>query len=1143
MLRWPFVFVLAVSAAGCFFDFERGVDLEPGDVAGHALVETEPAAYARVLPAGTGSLTRTGANGDFHIRGLAAGGYTLSIAHDENGDGWPERAASRAFAISQQEHADGLFGTGAAELTWVAMGDVTLDAVVEARGIVTRGGIGVGGARVYVWGRREVPAATVGDGVQVDSLTIDTPAEAWTTTDADGEFRFPALAAGELTFAAFFDGDTANADTASVPVTLDAASGSSITPSDLTLSLETPPNERDVQLELSPVPDGELEVRLEREGVPPAQLGPEDIFTTSIADASRSVSFRAPIGSWKVTVTDGVRSVAQSLYVSPMPGPALVTWRLTLSESDPCTRDDLRDCDGDGLQGLPPLEGWSDDEAESTWLPCAATCGALFGSALAGAACEVGGETYDCDDDGDGQPDVTEHYDCYGLFAGDDRDGDGACSTDDPFPQCAENDASHPECDADRADAFDPPPVRPELASPPVDAGPSDGGFDGGADGSPDGGTDAGFDGGADSGADAGNDAGDAGADPVDAGPTCTVGDGYASIQSALDDTGCGTVVIPSGTYVENLAIARTVAVQGEGRNTTTVQGDGSATVVAITGATGVTLSGLRVTGGVTTGFGGGVSSDAADVVLDDVRVDGNAATQLGGGIYAAGNLTLRNSLVDGNTGGGVFIVHGTGGDSRIENSRLTQNTDALRGGGLYVEGPFGRTVTLVDTVVDFNSASSYGGGIGSSLSGTLRLEGTSTVADNTTTEDGGGIGVARGTVELIGTTVERNEAQGDGGGISIGALASTLYVEGATISGNRLPTGGTGAGIVSREPITLVNTDVIGNQLTGTADHHRGAGIALREGGALTVTGGRISNNTSTGGLGGFGAGIYYAMQSSSPSATVDLTGVEVNGNTIAFNGLSGRWSAGAGIYLEAISGDDTRTLTVNIRDCAITNNTSTALDTTPGSPIQGGGVMVYTSALPTNVTVTNSTISGNQLVADATDAEGGGIFLHAWAAATNVELRNVTVANNSATSVGGTARGGGVHLSFSDNGGSSTLSPYNTVIADNVGASGADCWTDPSATVQSGGYNLFTDVSDCTIGGDTTGNVTGASGLLSLADNGGATQTHGLEMSSAARDNGNPSGCVDAAMQAITTDQRGAARPFNSVCDIGAFEAGAGE
>ncbi|NIP85808.1 MAG: hypothetical protein GTO03_09700 [Planctomycetales bacterium] len=200
------------------------------------------------------------------------------------------------------------------------------------------------------------------------------------------------------------------------------------------------------------------------------------------------------------------------------------------------------------------------------------------------------------------------------------------------------------------------------------------------------------------------------------------------------------------------------------------------------------------------------------------------------------------------------------------------------------------------------------------------------------------------------------------------------------------------------------------------------------------------------------------------------------------------------------------------------------------------GGGI--YNSG---TLTVTNSTVSSN------TTGDGGGA--HSWAGrggdgggiynSGTLMVANSTVSGNT-TGAGGciswngcvrTGPGGGISAG-------GTVNVENTIIAGNTDPGGDpdDC----SGTLTSQGYNLVEDLTDCTIGGDTTGNVTGQDPRLSpLADNGGSTQTHALRSISPAIDAGSCS--------AVTADQRGLPRPVDipdianadDGCDIGAYEA----
>jgi hypothetical protein len=127
-----------------------------------------------------------------------------------------------------------------------------------------------------------------------------------------------------------------------------------------------------------------------------------------------------------------------------------VVWgNVELVATDPC--GETADRDADGLRALPdPAQN------EAPWTACAATCGAAFGSDAV-ASCTVGNDDFDCDDDTDGQPDVTEPFACVSLCGGTDLDGDGVCAPSDPFPSCADNIAAAASCSGAEEHEFSPP--------------------------------------------------------------------------------------------------------------------------------------------------------------------------------------------------------------------------------------------------------------------------------------------------------------------------------------------------------------------------------------------------------------------------------------------------------------------------------------------------------------------------------------------------------------------------------------------------------------------------------------------------------------------------------------------------------------
>jgi hypothetical protein len=98
-----------------------------------------------------------------------------------------------------------------------------------------------------------------------------------------------------------------------------------------------------------------------------------------------------------------------------------------------------------------------------------------------------------------------------------------------------------------------------------------------------------------------------------------------------------------------------------------------------------------------------------------------------------------------------------------------------------------------------------------------------------------------------------------------------------------------------------------------------------------------------------------------------------------------------------------------------------------------------------------------------------------------------------------------------------------------------------DCNGTLEVYGWNLFGEVTGCAF----SGNGTASRGFITLntigplQDNGGPTWTQALLADSEAIDTTIDSlGCVNETGALLTTDQRGAPRPMDARCDVGAFE-----
>ena len=90
-----------------------------------------------------------------------------------------------------------------------------------------------------------------------------------------------------------------------------------------------------------------------------------------------------------------------------------------------------------------------------------------------------------------------------------------------------------------------------------------------------------------------------------------------------------------------------------------TVSGNNASRVFQVDPSVTASISGLTITGGNTTGSGGGLYNGGT-TTLTNCTVSGNSATSYGGyggGLYNGGTLTMTNCTVSGNSasyGGGV---------------------------------------------------------------------------------------------------------------------------------------------------------------------------------------------------------------------------------------------------------------------------------------------------------------------------------------------------------------------------------------------------------------------------------------------------------------------------------------------------------
>lgn len=139
-------------------------------------------------------------------------------------------------------------------------------------------------------------------------------------------------------------------------------------------------------------------------------------------------------------------------------------------------------------------------------------------------------------------------------------------------------------------------------------------------------------------------------------------------------------------------------------------------------------------------------------------------------------------TTVDGTAGNPVVWVDTTGdGESVVTLRRLDIQGSGAR--GILIEGA--SDVDLVDTDVRLN----FGGGVRVASDATIDIDSASSIHDNQTSGNGGGLDCDEGGVVLDGS-IQSNEAIGNGGGLhAVGCIISLL--DGATIASNEAFDGG----------------------------------------------------------------------------------------------------------------------------------------------------------------------------------------------------------------------------------------------------------------------------------------------------------------------------------------------------------------
>ena len=315
---------------------------------------------------------------------------------------------------------------------------------------------------------------------------------------------------------------------------------------------------------------------------------------------------------------------------------------------------------------------------------------------------------------------------------------------------------------------------------------------------------------------------------------------------------------------------ADSTTIDGPGASLLSISGNNASRVFEVDKGVAASLSGLTITGGSTTGSGGGLYNYGS-VTLTGCTISGNSAGSatsggIGGGLMNAGAVTLSGCTISGNSAtspmhskrGGVAGLASSGTATLID-CTISGNSTSSGAGGLWSNG----TVNLTECAISGNSSGLSNGGTAtltgctiSDNSGAGIASGNGYQAASLTLTDctisgnsGGGLGNF-GTATVADCTINGNSAPYRAGGVDNFGTASLTA---CTISGNSAPVGGgvynyqgvnPYSGHVYAGTVTLNDTIVAGNT--------DGQGTASDIGGNATSILSGSYNLIGTGGSGG---------------------------------------------------------------------------------------------------------------------------------------------------------------------------------------------------------------------------------------------------------------------------------------------------
>ncbi|MBN1761676.1 MAG: right-handed parallel beta-helix repeat-containing protein [Methanomicrobia archaeon] len=316
----------------------------------------------------------------------------------------------------------------------------------------------------------------------------------------------------------------------------------------------------------------------------------------------------------------------------------------------------------------------------------------------------------------------------------------------------------------------------------------------------------------------------------------------YSSIQEAVNAAQLGdTIYVHNGTYREHVVVNKPLALIGENKHTTIIEGNGSGEVIRVI-ADDCVISGFTVING----------STGIYVASDNNRVNETIIAHITG---APGNESLFNLTRTGGLGTGIHVYKGV-------NNLLSINTISTVSGGvggslddwLSTDGNGGKGIgvylhlspntTVCNSTISGITGGTGGGDYGDDGTGDgvlLRSSNNSIITDNTITSNNQHGLVSEQTFNL---TISDNVISDNGAG---GTYGHGIYLKSganATVANNTIQNNTATGYSCGIEAASFSNATIYDNRITDNKNH----GILLRSSSGLNITGNLLANNTGTG-------------------------------------------------------------------------------------------------------------------------------------------------------------------------------------------------------------------------------------------------------------------------------------------------------